>query len=109
VEIESSKVRTKARRLVPLQEALKARLLPYRRDLGPINGYDDPQGRRKRIAAKEGIELKANGFRKNLGIARSWPRRRPAQRDPLPKWCASVTVPASPPTADKPSASPVRQ
>jgi len=63
VEIESSKVRTKARRLVPLPEALKARLQPYRRDLGPINVYVDPQAALKRIAAEEGIELKANGFR----------------------------------------------
>ena len=34
-EIESSKVRTKARRLVPLHEALKFRLQPYRRDFAP--------------------------------------------------------------------------
>ncbi len=62
-KIESSKVRIKARRLVPLPEALKARLQPYRRDLGPINVYADPQAALKRIAAEEGIELKANGFR----------------------------------------------
>jgi len=45
----------------------------------------------------------------DFGTARSWPRRRHAQRDHSPKWCASATAPASPPTADKPRASPVWQ
>jgi len=63
VEIESSKVRTKARRLVPLQDALKARLQPHRQDVGPINVYVDPQAALKRVAAEVGLELKANGFR----------------------------------------------
>lgn len=63
VEIESSKVRTKARRLVPLHEALKSRLQRYRRDLGPINVYLHPHGALKRVAADEGLKLKANGFR----------------------------------------------
>lgn len=63
VEIESSKVRTKARRLVPLHEALKSRLQPYRRDLGPINVYFNPQAALKCIASRAGMELKANGFR----------------------------------------------
>ncbi len=62
VEIESSKVRTKARRLVPLQDALKARLQPHHQDVGPINVYVDPQAALKRVAAEVGLELKANGF-----------------------------------------------
>jgi len=63
VEVESSKVRTKARRLVPLQEALKKRLLPHRRDIGPINVYVDPQAALKSVAAEAGVALKPNGFR----------------------------------------------
>lgn len=63
VEVESSKVRTKARRLVPLHDALKKRLLPRRRDIGPINVYVDPQAALKRVAAEAGVALKANGFR----------------------------------------------
>ena len=63
VEIASSKVRTKARRLVPLSEALKQRLLSLKRDVGLINVYVDPQAALKRVAAEVGLELKANGFR----------------------------------------------
>jgi hypothetical protein len=49
--------------LVPLHEALKSRLQPYCRDLGPINVFLNPQVALRRIATRAGFKLKANGFR----------------------------------------------
>ncbi len=63
IEVASQKVRTKARRLVPLHDALKSWLAAVRREAGPINVYTDPNAALKRIADEVGVSLKANGFR----------------------------------------------
>jgi len=63
VEVASTKVRSKARRLVPLSDTLRAWLLPYRQKSGPINVYFCPQANLSRIAAKAGLTVKNNGFR----------------------------------------------
>jgi len=63
VEIASQKIRTKARRLVPLQKALAAWLLPYRQESGPINVYKTPHCVLLNVATKAGLELQDNGLR----------------------------------------------
>lgn len=63
VEIASHKVRTKARRLVPLQDGLRSWLAAVRQTSGPINLYTDPNAALKRVAGEVGVSLKANGFR----------------------------------------------
>ena len=63
IEVASNKVRTKARRLVPLHEALRAWLLPFRQEKGPITDYADPRAAFGRVMAEAGVELKDNGFR----------------------------------------------
>ena len=63
VEVASKKVRTKARRLVPLNDALRAWLLPYKKDKGPITKWPDSRAIFGRVMAETKVELKANGFR----------------------------------------------
>lgn len=63
VEVASNKVRTKARRLVPLHDALRAWLLPHRRESGLITDYVDPRAALGRLMAEAGVELQDNGFR----------------------------------------------
>jgi integrase len=63
IEVASQKVRTKARRLVPLHDALRAWLLPYRQDNGPITDYADPRSAFNRALADASVKLQDNGFR----------------------------------------------
>jgi integrase len=63
VEVASEKVRSKSRRLVPLQASLKALLLTCRKETGPIVGYNIPQRALHRIMKKTGFALKDNAFR----------------------------------------------
>lgn len=63
IEVASKKVRTKARRLVPLNDALRAWLLPYKKDKGPITKWPDSRAIFGRVMAETKVELKANGFR----------------------------------------------
>jgi len=63
VEVASQKVRTKARRLVPLHDALRAWLLPYRQDNGPITDYADPRSAFNRALIGTTLKLQHNGFR----------------------------------------------
>lgn len=63
VEVASEKVRTKARRLVPLHDALRAWLEPYRKDAGPVTLYVAPQAILANVAKSAGLSLKKNGFR----------------------------------------------
>ncbi|MDR1281328.1 MAG: site-specific integrase [Opitutaceae bacterium] len=63
VEISSEKVRSKSRRLVPLQASLKAWLLTCRKESGPIVDYKIPQRALHRIMEKAGFGLRDNAFR----------------------------------------------
>jgi len=63
VEVASEKVRTKARRLVPLHDALRVWLTPFRKEAGPINVFAAPQFVLSKLAANAGLSLKRNGFR----------------------------------------------
>jgi len=63
IEIASKKVRTKARRLVPLCAALRAWLLPYKQESGPITDYADPRAALNRAIFGTEVSLKDNGFR----------------------------------------------
>jgi integrase len=63
VEVASEKVRTKARRIVPLHDALRAWLAPFRRESGPINVYSAPGLVLKGLSDNAGLALKKNGFR----------------------------------------------
>ena len=63
IEVASHKVRTKARRLVPLHDALRAWLHPLKQKCGPITDYADPRGAFDRVMAETEVELKDNGFR----------------------------------------------
>ncbi len=63
VEVASEKVRTKARRLVPLQDALRAWLAPFRKESGPINVFASPHLILSKLAGSAGLSLKRNGFR----------------------------------------------
>ena len=63
VEIASQKVRTKARRLVPLHDALRAWLMLYRKENGPITDYVNPRATFGRVMADTKITLQDNGFR----------------------------------------------
>jgi len=63
VEVASQKVRTKARRLVPLHDALRAWLLPHRRESGPISDYSDPRAAFGRVMGETKVTLQDNGFR----------------------------------------------
>ncbi|MDP3072360.1 MAG: site-specific integrase [Opitutaceae bacterium] len=63
VEVASTKIRTKARRLVPLHDALRAWLLPYRKEKGLITDYADPHAALNRATAGAEVTLRDNGFR----------------------------------------------
>jgi integrase len=63
VEVASQKVRTKARRLVPLHDALRAWLLPHRQEKGPITDYADPRAAFGRALMDAKVKLRDNGFR----------------------------------------------
>ncbi|OAM89688.1 hypothetical protein AW736_11950 [Termitidicoccus mucosus] len=63
VEVASNKVRTKARRLVPLHDALRDWLLPFRKESGPITDYVDPRSAFARAMEGTDVALKDNGFR----------------------------------------------
>jgi len=63
VEVASNKVRTKARRLVPLHSALRAWLEPRRQKSGLITDYVDPRAALGRAAAEAKVTLQDNGFR----------------------------------------------
>ena len=55
--------RTKARRLVPLCDALRARLLLHKQDSGPICGHADPRAALNRAVFGTEVSLKDNAFR----------------------------------------------
>jgi integrase len=59
----SEKVRTKARRIVPLHDVLRAWLGPFRRENCPIPVYSAPGLVLKGLTDDAGISLKKNGFR----------------------------------------------
>lgn len=63
VEVASKKVRTKARRLVPLSDALRAWLLPHKQDNGLICGHADPRAALNRAVFGTEVSLKDNAFR----------------------------------------------
>ena len=63
VVVASNKVRTKARRLVPLCDALRAWLLPYKKESGLICEYADPRAALGRALFGAELLLKDNGFR----------------------------------------------
>ena len=63
VEVASQKVRTKARRLVPLHDALRAWLLLHRKEKGPVTDYSDPRAAFGRVMAEAKVKLQDNGFR----------------------------------------------
>lgn len=63
VEVSSKKVRTKARRLVPLSDALRAWLLRCRMESGPITDYADPRAALNRAMFGSEIKPKDNAFR----------------------------------------------
>lgn len=63
VEVASHKIRTKSRRLVPLHDALRAWLLPYKQENGPITDYAAPGAAVARALFGTGVELKDNAFR----------------------------------------------
>ena len=63
VEVASKKVRTKARRLVPLSDALRAWLLPHKQDSGLICGHADPRAALNRAVFGTDVSLKDNAFR----------------------------------------------
>lgn len=63
VEIASQKVRTKARRLVPLHDALRPWLQPHKKETGFVTDYADPRAALGRILTEANVELKDNGFR----------------------------------------------
>jgi hypothetical protein len=73
--------------------------------LEPSDAEARPQGTGSGRASNGSPPIARNGrelcLPHNLGIARPWPRRRHAQRDPFPRWSASATAPASP--APRPS------
>jgi len=63
VEVASHKIRTKSRRLVPLHDALRAWLLPFKQESGPLTDYAAPGAAVGRTLAGSGVELKDNAFR----------------------------------------------
>ena len=63
VEVASHKIRTKSRRLVPLHDALRAWLLPFKQESGPITDYAAPGASVARALLGSGVALKDNGFR----------------------------------------------
>jgi integrase len=63
IEVSSEKVRTKARRLVPMCDAMKVWLLPYRKKEGLINTYVAPNQAVARLLEPHGIKMCDNGFR----------------------------------------------
>lgn len=63
VEVASHKVRSKARRLVPLHDALRPWLLRHRRENGLITDYADPRAALGRALSEANVDLKDNGFR----------------------------------------------
>ena len=63
VEVASHKIRTKSRRLVPLHDALRAWLPPFKQDSGPITDYAAPGASIARVLLDSGVELQDNGFR----------------------------------------------
>jgi integrase len=63
VEVASKKVRTKARRLVPLHDALRAWLLPHRKESGLICAYSAPQAALGYLKNETGVSPIDNGFR----------------------------------------------
>lgn len=63
VEVASHKVRSKARRLVPLHDALRPWLLRHRRESGLITDYADPRSALGRTLSEANVELRDNGFR----------------------------------------------
>lgn len=63
VEVASTKIRTKARRLVPLHDALRAWLAPHRKESGLITDYADPHAAFVRATADAGVPIRDNAFR----------------------------------------------
>lgn len=66
IEVKKSKSKVKKRRLVPVQENLKAWLLKYRKDSGPICEYSNTTKQLLKASADTGVDWKRNALRKSF-------------------------------------------
>jgi integrase len=63
VEVAATKVRSKARRLVPLHDSLRAWLLLHKKEAGFISAYSAPQAALGYLKNETGVSPVDNGFR----------------------------------------------
>ena len=63
IEIKGAKAKTGLRRLIPLQRNLKAWLLPFVKDEGPITPFANLAHQFDKLAKKTGVKWKKNGLR----------------------------------------------
>lgn len=63
IEVTKGKAKTAARRLIPVQPNLKAWLLPWRRESGPVCPVKDSNWQLKDIASAAGVKWKHNALR----------------------------------------------
>ena len=66
IEVKKSKSKVKKRRLVPVQENLKAWLLKHRKDSGPICEYSNTTKQLLKASAETGVDWKRNALRKSF-------------------------------------------
>jgi len=66
IEVKKSKSKVKKRRLVPVQENLKAWLLNHRKDSGPICEYSNTTKQLLKASAETGVDWKRNALRKSF-------------------------------------------
>lgn len=63
IEVKRRKSKTRARRLVPLLDNLRAWLAPFAQDSGPVVVHGYPEAAILKVAAKAGIEWRRNALR----------------------------------------------
>lgn len=66
IEVKKSKSKVKRRRLVPVQDNLKAWLVKYRKDAGPICEFSNTTKQLLKASADTGVEWKRNALRKSF-------------------------------------------
>jgi integrase len=63
IEIKSAKSKTKVRRLIPIQNNLKAWLRPYVQEAGPVVPFSNLALQFAKLARRAGVKWKKNGLR----------------------------------------------
>jgi len=70
IEVKGYKSKTRARRLVPMTDNLRAWLVPFARESGPVIAHVRPAAASLKVAGRAGVVWKRNGLRHSFASYR---------------------------------------